>query len=77
MYIYFQKLISMKKLAVTLVVSTIFLLNGCSEKKEEVKTTPQELVNDELSSEDAALEAEMEKGLDEDIENLDSTSTDQ
>ena len=77
MYIYFQKLISMKKLAVTLMVSTIFSLNSCSEKKEEVKTTPQELVNDELSAEDAALEAEMEKGLDEDIENLDSTSTNQ
>jgi len=37
MYIYFQKLISMKKLAVTLMVSTIFSLNSCSEKKEEVK----------------------------------------
>jgi hypothetical protein len=65
----------MKKLAITLFVGSLFFVNSCSEKKEEAKSTSNEIVTDELSAEDAALEAEMEKGLDEDIENLDSTSS--
>jgi len=65
----------MKKLAITLFVGSLFFLYSCSEKKDEAKSTSNEIVTDELSAEDAALEAEMEKGLDEDIENLDSTSS--
>jgi hypothetical protein len=67
----------MKKLAITVFVGSLFFLISCSEKKEEAKSTSHEIITDELSAEDAALEAEMEKGLDEDIENLDSTSTNQ
>ena len=48
-----------------------------ASKTQEKVSLSQEIITDELSAEDAALEAEMEKGLDEDIENLDSTSTDQ